>query len=168
MKGQYFSFDAVIGASIFILTLVAIMSYWYGVSSSIEQQQSSLAKEAIRVADIIYSPTEVPYGITMGWDDKRISRDKVEYLCAEYGEPSEVSELLDSQYGVVVDFNVREDRICIWPNVLSISSNEIYKIRRTGTFIDSEGNSETGYLDIYIFDVYSVDAEAGEGGVVLV
>jgi hypothetical protein len=149
MKGQYFSFDAVIGASIFILTLVAIMSYWYGVSSSIEQQQSSLAKEAMRVADIVYSPAEeVPYGITMGWDDKRINREKVEYLCSD----EDPAELMDSQYGVVVDFNTRTDHVCTWPDtVASIEANEVYKIRRTGTFIDSEGSAESGYLEIYIY-----------------
>jgi hypothetical protein len=160
MKGQYFSFDAVIGASIFILTLVAIMSYWYGVSSSIEQQQSSLAKEAIRVADILYSPTEVPYGITLDWDDKRISREKVEALC----NGDAPAGLLESQYGVLIDFNTRADRICLWPEFGSISSNEIYKIRRTGTFVDSEGNAESGYVDIYIFNIYSVDAEAAGDG----
>ncbi len=148
MKGQYFSFDAVIGASIFILTLVAIMSYWYGVSGSIEQQQSMLAKEAIRIADILYSPLAVPYGISLDWNDRRISLEKVEALCAGAESPKVA---MDSQYQVAMEFNTRTAFICDWPRDTEIRANEIYKLRRVGTFVDDEGNSETGYVDIYVY-----------------
>jgi hypothetical protein len=148
MKGQYFSFDAVIGASIFILTLVAIMSYWYGVSGSIEQQQSMLAKEAVRVADILYSPLKVPYGVSLGWNDKRISREKVEMLCDGGISPKEA---MDSQYSILMEFNTRTKEVCLWADSPEIEANEIYKLRRVGTFLDKDGNAETGYVDIYIY-----------------
>lgn len=148
MKGQYFSFDAVIGASIFILTLVAIMSYWYGVSGSIEQQQSMLAKEAMRISEILYSPLEVPYGVALDWKDRRLSMEKAEELCGGGESPKEA---MDSQYAVAMDFNTRTGEICYWSESEQIEANEIYKLRRVGTFLDAHGNSETGYVDIYVY-----------------
>lgn len=151
MKGQYFSFDAIIGASIFILTLVAIFSYWYGVSNSIEQQQSALATEAIRIADILYSPTEVPYGITVNWSDKHLYVPKVEGLCNGESSPADA---LGSEYAVSIDFNTRGDDICTWGNP-SINSNEIYRMRRTGSYLYEDGTTQLGYVDIYVYNPYS-------------
>ncbi|MFP3949582.1 MAG: hypothetical protein ACLFUZ_00600 [Candidatus Micrarchaeia archaeon] len=151
MKGQYFSFDAIIGASIFILTLVAIFSYWYGVSNSIEQQQSALATEAIRIADILYSPTEVPYGITVNWSDKHLYVPKVEDLCDGESPPAEA---LGSEYAVSIDFNTRGDDVCTW-GPESIDSNEIYRMRRTGSYLYEDGTTQLGYVDIYVYNPYS-------------
>ncbi len=151
MKGQYFSFDAIIGASIFILTLVAIFSYWYGVSNSIEQQQSALATEAIRIADILYSPTEVPYGITVNWSDKHLYVPKVETLC-EGDTPA--ADALGSEYAVSIEFNTREDDVCTWGDQ-SINSNEIYRMRRTGSYLYGDGTTQLGYVDIYVYNPYS-------------
>lgn len=152
MKGQYFSFDAVIGASIFILTLVAIMSYWYGVSSSIEQQQSVLAKEAIRIADILYSPSETPYGITGSWSDKRLNLTKINELCDPDNPPP--ADVLKSSYGVAIDFNTREKPICTWSESgYSFQANQTYKMRRVGSvYDDSDGSTKLGYVDIYVYE----------------
>ncbi len=151
MKGQYFSFDAIIGASIFILTLVAIFSYWYGVSNSIEQQQTVYAKEAIRIADILYSPTEVPYGITVNWSNKHINLSKVNALCTGGADPT---EMLNSEYAVAINFNTQDDNICTW-GPTSFSSKEIYHIRRVGSYLDSDGSTSLGYVDIYVYNQYN-------------
>lgn len=159
MKGQYFSFDAIVGASIFILTLIAIMSYWYGVSNSIEQQQSSLAKEAIRVADILYSPQEVPYGLTLGWNDKHLNQTKIYDLCFSGGDPAAA---LGSAYGVTINFHSVETGSdswngCIWSSSgstehVGISSSSIYKMRRTASLYNEDGGTERMYMDIYIYE----------------
>jgi hypothetical protein len=152
MKGQYFSFDAIIGASIFILTLVAILSYWYGVSSSIEQQQSSLAKEATRIADILYSPSTVPYGITLNWSDKHINATKVEELCRYGGDPA---IMLGSEYAVAIDFKTREDAIPYCPWGAAPYSNEVYRVRRVGSYLFDDGTTELGYVDVYVYNAYN-------------
>ena len=162
MKGQYFSFDAIIGASIFILTLVALLSYWYGVSSSIEQQQTVYAKEAIRIADILYSPTTVPYGITVNWSDKHIDLTKVE---TEFCGSTDANTVLGSEYGVAIYFTDRIGEVvpagCLWtsdiPEALVTESNasEIYRVRRVGSYLDSEGNTTLGYVDIYVYNPYT-------------
>lgn len=164
MKGQYFSFDAIVGASIFILTLVAIFSYWYGVSNSIEQQQSTLSKEAIRIADILYSPTAVPYGTTVNWSDRHLVWDKIENDLCDGG--SSAQDALGSEYGVAIYFTDRDgENDCWWysskPDVDAVGgggyvySNEIYRVRRVGSYLYDDGTTELGYVDIYVYNPYS-------------
>ncbi len=159
MKGQYFSFDAIVGASIFILTLVAILSYWYGVSNSIEQQQTVYSKEAIRIADVLYSPSSIPSGLTVNWTDKHILLSKVKTLCSA----TNAKEVLGSEYGVAVQFSDRVGNVvpepCIWtsniPGGVDYSdAHEIYKIRRVGSYFDEDGNTVLGYVDIYVYNPY--------------
>lgn len=163
MKGQYFSFDAIVGASIFILTLVAIFSYWYGVSNSIEQQQSILAKEAIRIADILYSPTQIPYGTTVNWSDRHLVWDHINTnLCG--GEDAQ--EVLGSEYGVAIHFTTRtESNDCWWYSSSAyedsvekssyFASNEIYHVRRVGSYLYDDGTTELGYVDIYVYNPFN-------------
>ena len=162
MKGQYFSFDAIIGASIFILTLIAILSYWYGVSNSIEQQQTVYAKEAIRIADILYSPAEIPYGVTVNWSDKHIDLEKAQNLC---GGGTSASAVLGSEYAVAIHFTDLEgsEIDCVWASILDdqdptitapADATEVYRMRRVGSYVNSEGNTTLGYVDIYVYNAY--------------
>lgn len=164
MKGQYFSFDAIIGASIFILTLVAVMSYWYGVNSSIEQQQSSLSREAIRVSEMLYSPQALPYGATVGWDDTHLNWSRIyEDFCWN----ADASEVLGSEYGVAIHFStVSGAHECWWYSTPKdsgatgsnyIIASEIFRMRRVGSyFIGGEvgGYTELGYVDVHIYNPY--------------
>ena len=164
MKGQYFSFDAIIGASIFILTLVAIFSYWYGVSNSIEQQQSILAKEAIRIADILYSPTVIPYGITVNWSDRHLVWDKIDdELC---DGDDDAQDMLGSEYGVAIQFTtLTGSEKCSWYSTSAypdsvegsayVYSNEIYHVRRVGSYLFDDGTTELGYVDIYVYNPFA-------------
>ena len=162
MKGQYFSFDAIIGASIFILTLIAILSYWYGVSNSIEQQQTVFSREAIRIADLLYSPSDVPYGITMNWSDRHINSTKImEDFCGQ----STAKETLGSEYAVAIHFTNREGDLfgppCWWTSDVAeaqasdyIYATDVYRLRRVGSYLTESGETELGYVDIYVYNPY--------------
>lgn len=96
MKGQYFSFDAIIASVIFILALVALLSYWYSLRSSLELQNGAVSKEAFRISNILLTPGYTPpqpvgaapippdqsclsmtqLGLAISWDDRRIDRAK--------------------------------------------------------------------------------------------
>ena len=41
-KGQYFSFDAIVASVIFVLALVALLSYWHSVRSYLEHENSGI------------------------------------------------------------------------------------------------------------------------------
>lgn len=56
MKGQYFSFDALVAAVIMIVAFTSLMGYWYSTQYVIESHNSNLQVEAIRIANSLYSP----------------------------------------------------------------------------------------------------------------
>jgi len=132
------------------------------VSNSIEQQQTFYAKEAIRIADIIYSPSSIPYGITVNWSDKHINMEKAQSLCD--GGLS-ASDALGSEYAVAVYFTDLEgsEIDCTWTSTLEgqdptinapADATEVYRMRRVGSYVNSEGNTTLGYVDIYVYNAY--------------
>ena len=54
MKGQYFSFDAIIATLIFILTMVSVFSYWSNTRTALDTQNSDLMREAQRISDVLF------------------------------------------------------------------------------------------------------------------
>ena len=68
MKGQYFSFDAIIATVIMVIAFSTLVSYWYGVQSTIETRTDSQYSDALRVADSLFSP-----GLPSNWETYPIS-----------------------------------------------------------------------------------------------
>ena len=64
MKGQYFSFDAIIAAAIFILAVALLLNYWYGVRAVTQSQTRHLGTQAIAMSDTILSD-----GVPANWYD---------------------------------------------------------------------------------------------------
>ncbi|VVB73930.1 Uncharacterised protein [uncultured archaeon] len=70
MKGQYFSFDAIIATVIMVIAFTTLVAYWYGVQSTIDARTGGVYDDALRVADSLFSPgqpenwgnTSVPVG----------------------------------------------------------------------------------------------------------
>ncbi|MDD5171806.1 MAG: hypothetical protein PHF60_02105 [Candidatus ainarchaeum sp.] len=89
MKGQYFSFDAIIASVIFILALVALLSYWHSVKSFLDYQDDPLSREAVRLSNLFFTPpspssdcgTMDQLGFAISWDDRRVNSSILE--CAE-------------------------------------------------------------------------------------
>lgn len=65
MKGQYFSFDAIIATVIMVIAFTSLIAYWYGVQSTIESQTGSTYDSALRVADSLFSPG-IPSNLSAG------------------------------------------------------------------------------------------------------
>ena len=94
MKGQYFSFDAIIGAVIFVLALVALLSYWHSVRSFLDYQNDPLTKEAIRISNNLFTPpspsiacgTMSRFGLAMSIDDRRINSKVLDCAKSQNGE----------------------------------------------------------------------------------
>ncbi len=55
MRGQYFSFDAIVASIVFVLALMALLGYWHSVRSYLDFQDSDIGKETIRVSDMIFA-----------------------------------------------------------------------------------------------------------------
>jgi len=56
MKGQYFSFDAVVAAVIMVVAFTALVSYWFGAQSVIEDRANPMYADALRISDMLISP----------------------------------------------------------------------------------------------------------------
>ncbi|MGV8176748.1 MAG: hypothetical protein ACP5NX_03045 [Candidatus Bilamarchaeaceae archaeon] len=89
MKGQYFSFDAIVAAIMFILIFATIIAYWNSVRVSFDTQGGGdMMKTAVRISDQLMNPgytSEDPLkqdenvvGFGMSWGDKRLDLGKIE------------------------------------------------------------------------------------------
>ncbi|MBN2478540.1 hypothetical protein JXB01_04595, partial [Candidatus Micrarchaeota archaeon] len=57
-KGIYFSFDAIVASTIFILAMISLMSYWYSVREVLSANDFSGAEEAMRITDLMFNVRE--------------------------------------------------------------------------------------------------------------
>ena len=63
MKGQYFSFDAIIATVIMVLAFSSLVAYWYGAQAVVESRTYSRLADANRIAESLLSP-----GAPTDWD----------------------------------------------------------------------------------------------------
>ena len=68
MKGQYFSFDAIIATVIMVLAFSSLVAYWNGAQSLVESRTYGRLADANRIAESLLSP-----GSPTDWDGKSIS-----------------------------------------------------------------------------------------------
>jgi len=154
LKGQYFSFDAIIGGVIFILTAMALFSYWYGISGTLDQGHEMLAKEAFRISEMINTPMEP--GLAMGWRDQHLNYTKIgEGHCPQWEITPQ--RAFGSGYGVSIFFNTVDSKYgvgdgCWWGESTAFNSDNIYRFRRVTSFVSEDGNTTLGYVDIYVYD----------------
>jgi hypothetical protein len=166
-KGQYFSFDAIVASVIFLLAVVALLSYWYSIKTYLDFQSEDLSKEAIRVSNVLFSPPSPSnncadvdrLGLSISFDDRRVDASMLE--CAKVRSQRELNWLRDSlsipdQYYAFVRITPISDEVVISPFVIgsepSGSEKEVVKLRRTSTVYNS--TSRTSYLATFDVFVY--------------
>ncbi len=153
MKGQYFSFDAIIGGIIFILTAMALFSYWNGVNSSLDQNHDLLAREAFRISEMLFTPADP--GLSVDWRDSHLNYSIIDG-CQWAKSPQEA---FGSGYLTTIIFNeVYEggdvDAICLWGTAeKDIDSQSIYRMRRPVSYLHRDGSTSLGYVDILVYEV---------------
>lgn len=93
MKGQYFSFDAIVATVIMVLAFGALLSYWYGMQSVVESRTGNTYYDTIRIAESLLSPGMPPgwgpgnatqIGIAQNFSNE-LSRSKISALQSLYG-----------------------------------------------------------------------------------
>ncbi|MFH1448062.1 MAG: hypothetical protein ABIG39_04305 [Candidatus Micrarchaeota archaeon] len=67
-KGQFFSYDAIVATSIFLITLSIIMVYWWGMEGNTENR---ISRDVLTVSESLLS-RGVPSDWQMGGETKRI------------------------------------------------------------------------------------------------
>ncbi len=56
MKGQYFSFDAVVATVIMVVAITSLAAYWFGAQSVIESRNNPMYADSLRIAESLLSP----------------------------------------------------------------------------------------------------------------
>ncbi|MCX6769145.1 MAG: hypothetical protein NT051_00490 [Candidatus Micrarchaeota archaeon] len=56
LKGQYFSFDAIVAAVIMVMAFSALLTYWYSLQYVTESRSYDLRVEGMRIAESLLSP----------------------------------------------------------------------------------------------------------------
>jgi hypothetical protein len=75
MKGQYFSFDAIIATVIMVLAFSSLIAYWYGAQSVVESRVYGRLSDAERIAETLLSP-----GSPSDWEAPGHYMDEVRQL----------------------------------------------------------------------------------------
>ena len=152
MKGQYFSFDAIIAAVIFMMALVALLSYWYSVRSSLEYQDDQLSRESIRLSNLLFTPpspnsncnTITRFGFALSWEDRRINSSLVN--CA-LTKVSQDSNWLKSSLGSTYDVSIAITKVGSPQRVLATigvpapsDATNVVKMRRLASLFNETSN----------------------------
>lgn len=161
MRGQYFSFDAIIASVIFILALVALLSYWHSVRSFLDSQNDPMTTEMIRISDLLFLPSS-PSGVTCGsishlglgmtFNDSRVNWSVVQ--CAAGQTPGWVMSKLGTPYNVSIKIT-RSDGVLETvggdiPTGQSAPLN-VVKMERLSTVVESDGSTSMAKFEISLY-----------------
>jgi hypothetical protein len=161
-KGQYFSFDAIIAAVIFVLTLIMLLSYWYSVRSYLDFQANDLNKEATRLSNLLLLPSSGDcqslqrLGLANSFTDKRMNLSLLDCL-NENMSAAQVRSNLSSSYDVSIvvtdTFDNKEYIFGADPTKKDFSKNqkEISKFRRVGTIANVSNEDHMATIDLYVY-----------------
>ncbi len=171
LKGQYFSFDAIIASVIFVLTLTTLLSYWHSVRSSLDFQTNENLREAVRVSDLAFTPgtpanticnLQSQFGFGVSWQDKRLNGTNLKSCAAAAASaPDTLTKGFSSSLQVSIKV---EDESSITPNkkyyyigrdmdtVNKDALRSISKFRRVATLVNETGGEEIAYLDFYVYN----------------
>ncbi|MBD3210326.1 hypothetical protein GF318_03005 [Candidatus Micrarchaeota archaeon] len=161
MRGQYFSFDAIIASVIFVLALVALLSYWHSVRSFLDYQNDQLSRDAVRISNLMFTPPEPSadcatmerLGFAKGWDDRRVDSSVIS--CAASQDAAWLRNVTGSSYGVYLKItnlaNGTETEIGTDPST-EPDVADVVKLRRLATVVDSPDDST--YLASFDLSMY--------------
>jgi len=162
MKGQYFSFDAIIASVIFVLALVALLSYWHSVKSFLDYQNDQLSKDAVRISNLLFTPPEPSadcadmerLGFAFNWDDRRA--DSSILACAEAQNADWLKRVSGSSFDLYIKVTILEDGGEVYemgtkPADASYEVTDIVKIRRLATVVDPDDSTHAAAFDLSIY-----------------
>ena len=159
MKGQYFSFDAIIASVIFVLALVALLSYWHSVRSFLDYQSDPLSKESIRISNLLFTPSSPSsdcasigrLGFAIGYDDRRVNSSLLE--CAKTKDQVWLRDKLGTPYGITINVtNIADDSVISIGGSVPSSAVNVVKIRRLATVLNStDGTTSLAAFDLAMY-----------------
>jgi len=165
-KGQYFSFDAIVAAVIFVLTMVMLLSYWHSVRTYLDYQASDLNSEATRISNLLFGPPLYSQpgapcdninrlGLALSYNDKRI--DERLLLCPALADESALKSGLGAAYNVSVvvtdtyDTSKQPYKLGTPPDNFPSDLKEVAKMSRIATLHTVLGQDHMATIDVYVY-----------------
>jgi hypothetical protein len=158
MKGQYFSFDAIIASIIFILALVALLSYWHSIRSFLEYQSDPLSKDAIKISNLLFTPPSPStscasishLGFASSWSDKRVNSSIL--TCASSKDQDWLRDRLGTAYNVSMTVtNLADHSVVRIGGSVPSSAMNVVKIRRLATVVNNTGGTYLATVDMALY-----------------
>lgn len=161
MKGQYFSFDAIVASVIFMMAVVMLLNYWHSVRTFLEYQSGDIAREAMRISAVLFSPPSPAtatgnncrnmqaIGLFNSFESKQINRTTLDCLRAHYNSTS-----LKSKFATPYEVTIKVNEIgggSSWTiGQEPQSQSEIVKIRRIASVV-KDHDSTMATVDVYLY-----------------
>jgi hypothetical protein len=158
MKGQYFSFDAIIASVIFVLALVALLSYWHSVRSFLDFQNDALSKDAVRVSNLLFTPSSPSsncaslerLGFARSWGDRRLDQSVID--CAAAEDTAWLKEKLGTANNLTIRVeNLADGTVTVLGDSVPSEATDVVKIRRLATVVNMTGGTHLAVIDMSVY-----------------
>ncbi|MFA5049679.1 MAG: hypothetical protein WC501_01595 [Candidatus Micrarchaeia archaeon] len=107
-KGIYFSFDALIASSIFILAIISFLSYWHSLKETMISEDSFSMEEAIRISNSFFLYSDTGFGFATSLTNKKINLTKIENFKNSRSADQILKEELSTPYDIYIVINLHE------------------------------------------------------------
>jgi hypothetical protein len=163
MRGQYFSFDAIIATVIMVIAITTLVTYWLGVQSVIESRSAQLYASSIRVADSLMTP-----GFPNRWQENATAGD--------WGNVKQIGLASSYSSNILDKKKVEKLQAFAGSGTMGLEYGRIAKIMRVGGFgenyyilIEQSDNQTAGYqYQIgYVYPANASEVVVANRGVVL-
>ena len=159
LKGQYFSFDAIIASVIFILALVSLLSYWQSLRTALNSQTNDIAKEALRISDLFLTPGYPAdmacnkmdrLGFSVSWQDRRINNTKL--ACAKILDETTLKTKFSTPYNItVIEQDGALTKLAFGTDMTGLNFKQVAKVRRVVSIVDEKGVEKVAALDVFVY-----------------
>jgi len=161
VKGQYFSFDAIIGSVIFVLALIALLSYWHSVRSFLDYQNDPLSSEVTRVSNLLFVPPPpsdcvhlTKFGLAVSFDDPRVNSSIIKCI-NDTKDEKWLQGALGTPYNVsieVTDISGNTPTMFLGGQVPTSKLMNVVKMRRLSSVVNPDGTTYLAAFDLTMYD----------------
>ncbi|MEM4633923.1 MAG: hypothetical protein QW275_02090 [Candidatus Anstonellaceae archaeon] len=164
LRGQYFSFDAVIATVIMLIAMSSLVNYWFGVQTAMESRTDSLHAGAMRIAESLLSPgtpadwhtrsslSDVKqFGISRDFSNQisRAKLDKLDYwISNNYKEAGKIMRA-GGEYCILLEYTESNLPVKLMGNCTHDRGKEVAVAHRGAVITDSSGKSSPVRLRVF-------------------
>lgn len=163
MKGQYFSFDAIVASVIFMMAVVMLLNYWHSVRTFLEYQSGDISREAMRISAMLFSPPSPAtatgnncrnmqtIGLFNSFESKQVNETTLDCLQSAYRtDPAGLKSRFATPYEVTIKVSEIGGGSRWTIGQEPQSQSEIVKIRRIASIV-KDGGSTMAAVDVYLY-----------------